>query len=83
VSTLSTVATVCLAVDLIHYKNSTADYQHVIFANAQIENLKTILQRALNTWPEAPKELFDLDQLLRFGEVLQPDSKELWPAPKE
>ncbi len=57
---------------LSYYKNEFAHYEQVIFDGDQIDNLKQVLHRALNCWPEGPKELFELDQILRFGEVLQP-----------
>lgn len=63
-----------IAEHLSYYKNDFVGYEQVIFDGDQIGNLKTILQRALNCWPEAPKELFELDQILQFGEVLQPKS---------
>jgi hypothetical protein len=74
------MTTIRLAEHLSYYHNEFAKYEQVIFDGDQIENLKTVLQRALNTWPEAPKELFDLDQILRFGEVLQPTTTPLFPA---
>ena len=59
-----------LADGLTYYHNDFAHYTQVIFDQDQIPNLLTILQRALNTWPEAPPELFLLDEYLRYGKPL-------------
>lgn len=60
-----------LAEGLSYVKNEFAHYEQVVFDSAeQIENLKKVLQRALNTWPEAPPELFLLDEYLRYGKPL-------------
>lgn len=36
----------------------------VTFGEASIEPLRQALNRALNTWPEAPQELFQLASIL-------------------
>jgi len=65
---------------LCYAKNINTGAEHVIFEGEYIQHLKTILARALNCWPEAPRELFQLDQLLRYGEILQPSpGEELFP----
>lgn len=35
------------------------------------ENFKTLVQRAMNTWPDAPAELKEFADLLLEGKILQ------------
>ncbi len=55
---------------LSYYRNDFANYTQVIFDQDQIANLRTVLNRALNTWPEAPPELFTLAEYLDHGKPL-------------
>lgn len=38
---------------------------------SQIENFKTLVNRALNVWPDAPPELKEFGDLLLEGKILQ------------
>jgi hypothetical protein len=60
-----------LTPDLVCY-HAEGVVEIVVFSRVQLDSLKALLARGLNTWPEAPPELFELDQLLNFGKLLTP-----------
>lgn len=61
-------------VDTHHQLNVLADSDYCVItliantgsciSHMPIDNLRTVFQRALNTWPDAPKHLFDLSDNL-------------------
>lgn len=67
---MSTGHKIQIAEHLSYYRNDFAQYTQVIFDQDQIPNLRAILNRALNCWPEAPKELFKLAEYLDHGKPL-------------
>lgn len=43
----------------------------VFVKNETLESFKTLVQRAMNTWPDAPAELKEFADLLLEGKILQ------------
>jgi hypothetical protein len=51
------------------------DGAHIAITEDSIESFTKMVNRALNTWDEAPKDLKELGDMLVHGKILQDYSK--------